>query len=608
MSDAANKVVMPTSVDEVVYAGNLIKVPLFGHKIVHGRTGLILQGCKMHVMTHGLEKKSPKLPLGLEILSSYATLTTGSCKVAVVIQNTTNNWLNIPKGTTIKRIESANQIPPVSEAMAASKPQGEKVMTDEERQEALLNQLDLSGLDSWTLEVAAKAHNLLAEYHDIFSLEKNEIGHTKVAEHKIVFKDPDVAPFKECFYRIPPSQLDEVKEHLKLLLEAGAIHPSNSPWCNTVVLVQKKAGSLQFCINFRRFNALTRKDSHPLTHICEIQDSLVGSAYYSTFNLTSGLWQVPMAEESKQYTTFTLGSMGLFRCNRMPLGLCNAPATFQRLMHNCFGELNLTHYLIYFDDITIYSKSSKEHLQRIRVVFECLREHCLKLKLTKCDLFKIEIIYVTHHVSKEGVKPSMKNVTAIVECPSPKKYTDVCSFTGLVGHYRHFIKGFANIAAPLYDLTSVENKNKKSETVVLTAEALEAFKTLKEMCVQAPILSFSDFKKPFLLEADASGKGLGAVLSPKQHDGQYHPLAFASRVLTDTEQRFVVCTDNNPLTYVLSSAHLNALGIGGWLAWPTTTFPSNIKRGRTTLWPTTSAGWRIDSPQRRLRSMRTKFQ
>ena len=132
----------------------------------------------------------------------------------------------------------------------------------------------------------------------------------------------------------------------------------------------------------------------------------------------------------------------------------------------------------------------------------------------------------------------MKNVTAIVECPPPKMYTNIRSFTGLVGHYRCFIKGFANIAAPLYNLTSGENKDKKSEPVVLTTEALEAFKTLKQKCVQAPILSFPDFKKPFLLETDASGKGLGTVLSQKQGDGRYHPIAFTSRVLTETEQRY----------------------------------------------------------------------
>ena len=153
---------------------------------------------------------------------------------------------------------------------------------------------------------------------------------------------------------------------------------------------------------------MTKKDSHPLPRICETLDSLIGAAYFSTFDLTSGFWQVPMAEESKQFTAFTLGSMGLFECDRMPFGLCNAPATFQRLMQNCLGELNLTYCLIYLDDVIVYSKTPEEHLQRMRVMFDCLHEHGLKLKPTKCDLFRTELIYLAHHVSKDGFKPSKK--------------------------------------------------------------------------------------------------------------------------------------------------------------------------------------------------------
>ena len=151
----------------------------------------------------------------------------------------------------------------------------------------------------------------------------------------------------------------------------------------------------------------------------------------------------------------------------------------------------------------------------MRVVFDHLPEHGLKLKPSKCDVFKTEINYLAHHVSKKGVLPSKKNLEAIAECPPLDTYTKVKSFVSLVGHYRYFIKGFANIAAPLYDLTSRENKDKKSEHLDLSPEAHEAFDHLKAACLQAPILSFPDFSKPFLLETDASGKGLGAVLSQK---------------------------------------------------------------------------------------------
>ena len=345
------------------------------------------------------------------------------------------------------------------------------------------------------------------------------MGQTNTTRHKIVLKDPDTPPFKEHFRRVPPPQLDKVREHLKLMLDAGVIWPSNSPWCNAVVLVRKKDGSLCFCIDFRKLNSLTVKDSHLLPCICETLESLAGAAHYSTFDMNSGFWQVPMDEESKQYTTFTLGSMGLYECESMPFGLCNAPPTFQRLMQNCLGELNLTYCLIYLDDVIVFSDTPEEHLRRMCVVFDHLREHGLKLKPSKCDVFKLEINYLAHHVNWKGVLPLKKNLESIAQCPPPDTYTKVKSFMGLVGHYRCFIKGFAKIAAPLYDLTSGDNKDKKSEHVDLSPEAHEAFNHLKAACLQAPILAFPDFKKPFLLEMDASGRGLGAVLSQKQADG-----------------------------------------------------------------------------------------
>ena len=356
--------------------------------------------------------------------------------------------VSIDKGVPIARMEAANLVPPVTTDFITSKPQTQK-LSKEERQKAFMEKLDLSGLAGWTDDLATKARNLLMEYHNLFSLEKSNIGQTKTVKHTIMLKDPDTAPFKEQFCQIPPPQVKEVREHLKLMLEVGAIWPSNSPCCNAVVLVRKKDGSLRLCIDFRKLNFLTRKDSYPLPHIGESLDSLVVSAIYSTLNLTSGFWQVPMAEESKQYTAFTLGSMGLFECNRMPFGLCNAPAMFQRLMQNCLSELNLTYCLIYLDDVIVFSKDPEQHLARMQVVFECLREHGLKLKPSKCNLFKSEIIYLAHHVSKDVIKPSHKNVASILECPVPKTFTNIRPFTGAVGHYRHFIKGFAKIAVPL---------------------------------------------------------------------------------------------------------------------------------------------------------------
>ena len=410
---------------------------------------------------------------------------------------------------------ATNAIPKVTHSLLAGNPHDRSTLSEAERQELLLEKLDLTGLEAWPTEQAEKAPSLLREYHDIFSLEKHDRGHTKAAQHKIVLKDPDTPPFKERFHRIPLPLLEEVCTHLKMMLDAGVIRLSNSPWCNAVVLVRKKDGSLCFCIDFRRLNSLTVKDSYPLPCICETLESLVGAAHYTTMDMNSGFWQVLMAAESKQYTAFTLGSMGLYECESMPFGLCNGPLTFQRLMLNCLGELNLTYCLIYLDDVIIFSKTEEEHLERMRVVFDRFCEHGLILKPSKCEMFKTEINYLAHHMSTRWVLPSKKNLEAIARCPPPDTYTKVKSFVGLVGHYRRFIKWFAH----MYDLTSGENKDKKSEHLDLPQEAHEAFDCLKAACLQAPNLAFPDFGKPFLLETDASGKGLGAELSQKKSDG-----------------------------------------------------------------------------------------
>ena len=489
MNDIANKPIAPLHVDEVVRVTSKCTIPPFGHKAIHGKVNLVLHGYKMNVMTHGLEKRSPSLPLGIDVQTVYATLADGSNRVTVVLRNNTWDWLEVKKGMPIARMVATNEVPKVTNLLSTEETKEQPTLTEAERQDLLLEKLDLLGLEAWPEDQAGKAHSLLKEYHDIFSLEKHDMGHTNATKHKIVLKDPDTPPFKEHFRRIPPPQLDEVREHLKLMLDAGVIWPSNSPWCNAVVLVRKKDGSLRFCIDFRKLNSLTVKDSHLLPRICETLESLTGAAHYLTFDMNSGFWQVPMDEESKQYTAFTLGSMGLYECESMPFGLCNALPTFQRLMQNCLGELNLTYCLIYLDDVIGFSEMPEEHLRRMRVVFDHLREHGLKLKPSKCGVFKSGINYLAHHVSQKGVLPSKKNLESIAQCPPPDTYTKVKSFVGLVGHYRCFIKGFAKIAAPLYDLTSGDNKD-KSEHVDLSPEAHEAFDRLKAACLQAAILPF----------------------------------------------------------------------------------------------------------------------
>ena len=324
-----------------------------------------------------------------------------------------------------------------------------------------------------------------------------------------------------------------------------------------------------------------------MPRIQEVLESLVGAGHLSCLDLKSGFWQIKMDKVSKQCTTFTMGNLGFFECDRMPFGLCNAPATFQQLMQNCMGELNFIYCLIYLDDLIVVLQTAEEHLHRLHVVFDHLREYNLKLKPLKCSLFQEEINYLAHLVSKEGVWPSNINVKAIAKYAPPQTYTEIKAFLGLVGHYRWFIKGFTQIAQPLNEHLAGEGASRESERVSLSEEALEAFEALKQACMNSPVLAFTDYTKDFLLETDASKEGLGAVLSQTQEDGQFHLVAYGSQALTTHEknyhstkleflalkwavteyfkeyllyQPFLVKTANNPLTYILTTPNLDATG------------------------------------------------
>ena len=465
------------------------------------------------------------------------------------------------------------ELSPEMEATLGEEPRPEPLSVAV-RQEKLLEKLNLDGLAHWSPENAVAVRELVLAYHDVFVLEINELGCTSAIEHEICIENDE--PFKEWFRHIPSPLLEEVHTSLRDMLEAGAIHPSQSPWCNAVVLVQKKDGTLRFCVDFRCLNAHMKKDSYPLPWIQEALESMVGSVHFSSMDFKLGFWQIKMAPESQQYM---VGNLGFYEFTHMPFGLCNAPVTFQQLMQNTLGELNLMYCVIYLDDIIVLGHTEEEHLECLHVVFERFWEFNLKLKPSKCSFFQSEIVYLAHHVSQRGILPSWENVRAVQEFPMPKTFTQVRTFCGLAGHYRRFIKGFANIVQPLYD---VLGKEVKMGLVDLPPEARED--VLKGKVQSTPVLVFPDFDRPFLLETDASKEGLGMVLSKKQSDGWYHPIAFGSRSLTPAEKNyhsskleflvlkwsvtehfkeylayvpFVVRTDN-PLTYVLTTPNLDA--------------------------------------------------
>ena len=398
--------------------------------------------------------------------------------------------------------------------------------------------VDLSHVKS--SEERARLENLLRENSDAFSQHQCDYGHTTSITHDIPLINP--VPFRLPYRRIPPAMYEDVKDMLRDMKETGVIRPSNSPYASPIVIARKKDGTLRFCIDYRKLNAKTVRDAYPLPRIEEALDSLGKACFFSTLDLTSGYWQVEVAEEDKAKTAFTT-PMGLFECNRMPFGLQNAPATFQRLMMTCLGDLNMKSVLIYLDDVIVFSQTFDEHLERLKTVFDRLKEHGLKLKPSKCHILREEVSYLGHIVSAKGVATDPEKIAKVMEWPRPTSRKEMQQFLGFCGYYRRYVKSYSAIAAPLYRLTSGDPRKKKGKKspppppYEWTPECEEAFNELKHRLTSAPILGYADYSLPFILETDASGLGLGAVLSQKQ-GGVPRVIAYGSRGLTTSETRY----------------------------------------------------------------------
>ena len=316
-------------------------------------------------MIQALQTGDGTLPPGLTIQNTYTALRKGNKKAVVVVCNNTAYPQTLWKKNPVARVAVALPVLEFPKSKGLQEGIGKPAdshtpkLTVRQRHGKLFDELDLSSLDSWILELADAACQLVAKYHDVFSLDPAELGCTHSTEH--IMKVTDDTHFKEQFRWIPPPLVVEIRNHLREMLESGTIRPSQSAWCNAMVLVWKKDGSLCFCIDFCHLNTHMKKDSYPLPRIQEVLESLAGAGHFSCLDLKSGSWQIKMDKVWKQYTAFTVGNLGFFECDRMQFGLCNAPATFQWLMQNCMGELNLVYCLIYLDDLIVFSQT-EEHL------------------------------------------------------------------------------------------------------------------------------------------------------------------------------------------------------------------------------------------------------
>ena len=371
-------------------------------------------------------------------------------------------------------------------------------------------------------------NELFKEFQDVFSQGDNDLGNTPLLQHGIETNGP---PLRHPYRRQNPAVRREEMAQVQQMLSSDVIRPSNSPWASPVVMVRKKDGSLRFCVDFRQLNDATVKDAHPLPRIDDLLNALHGAKWFSTLDLKSGYWQVPIAEQDKEKTAVRTSSGQLFEFNQVPFGLCNAPATFSRLMDRVLAGFHWETCLFYLDDIIVFSSTWEEHLARLREVFERLRHAKLKLGPTKCTFAAKEVSYVGHRVTEEGLLPDPALLAAIRDIPPPKTATEVRSFLGLAGYYRWYVKGFAAIAAPLHALT------RKDALFHWSEDCQAAFDQLKVRLTTSPVTAFPDFSQEFWLYTDASTAGLGAILA-QIRDGKERIICCAFRALNKAEKSY----------------------------------------------------------------------
>ena len=372
---------------------------------------------------------------------------------------------------------------------------------------------------------------VLVRNADIFAQHSTDLGSTDVATHAI--NTGDHQPIKQAPRRVPIHRQGIIQQEVETMLKKGIIEPCEGPWSSPIVLAKKKDGSLRFCIDFRKLNEATLKDAYPLPRIEDNLDTLGGSTWFSTLDLISGFWQVEMDAESKAKTAFSVGRGGLYQFRRMPFGLCNAPATFQRLMEKVLSGLQWEIAVLYIDDIVVFGNTVEQHLDRLESIFSRLRKAGLKLKPSKCSLLKRKVEFLGHVVSARGVEADPDKISKVKDWPQPRDVSEVRSFIGLCAYYRRFVRGFSDLCKPLYRLTE------KGVTFHWGRDQEAAFIALKDKLTSAPILAFPNETDKFILDTDASAFGIGGVLSQVQ-DGEERVIAYGSRVLSKAERNYCV--------------------------------------------------------------------
>ena len=379
-----------------------------------------------------------------------------------------------------------------------------------------------------------KLLELIGKNRDVFATNLNELGKTNIHMHAI--ETGDAQPVRLRPYRNSPNIERELNRQLIEMEENGIIEPSTALWQSPVVMVKKKTGEYRVAIDYRKLNAVTKQISFPLPRLDNVFDKLgqANANWFTTLDLASGFWQVPLDPQTKEKTSFITNDGQKFNFTVLPFGLVNSPSTYQMVMDKVLQGLNWKILLCYIDDIIIFSSTLDEHLEHLELVFQRLRQANLTLKPNKCTFASERVMYLGHYLSKRGIEVDPSKVDAVKSFPTPTNPKAVRSFIGLCSFYRRFIKDFSKIASPLHKLTS------KDTQFVWTPKCEQAFQTLKIAMTTTPVFRFPDWNKPFVLTTDASVTAISYILGQKDENGKEYAVAYGGRSLRGAEIRYAI--------------------------------------------------------------------
>ena len=486
---------------------------------------------------------------GRDTLIPHCLVNDTGDEVLLSVMNTSSTPSYIPKGDYLGTVNAAIEVDERKLKMGGAEHTCEGTPCPREDTiqglpDHILDMLRRLPEDLSDEEVSA-ATQFVREYQDMFVNDIKDLGKTDVAEHHI--DTGEHPPIKIPTRRMPFAQRPELEKMVHDMEETGQIEKSTSPWSFPVLLVKKKDGSWRFCVDYRKLNSITKSDAYPLPRLDDTLEAMVDARYFCSLDLLAGFHQVPLAKESREKTAF--GShLGQHQWSVMPMGLKNAPATFQRVMELVLKGLTPHQCLVYLDDIIVFGATFSDTLENMRRVLDRLREANLKLKAKKCFLFQTTLEYLGHVLSYNSLKTSPKLTSAITDFPHPTNLKEVQQFLGLANYYRRFIEHFSQKAAPMIALT------RKGVKFEWTRECQKAFNNLKNELVSAPILGKAREVKNkdtdfFLLDTDASAIGIGAVLSQMQ-DGEEVVIRYGSHLLSQSERNY--CTTKRELLAVVT--------------------------------------------------------